>query len=129
VVGGIRVAPVLVAAPARARLGLCTTQIDAAAEHVRLLHVEDEVLRHALLLERDEAEAATGVGARVLHNLDVLDETVLAEEARELLLSQMVVESAHKHFIARPTGALPARAALGKLRVVLRGGARRASVR
>jgi hypothetical protein len=72
-------------------LGLGAAQINAAAIHISLLDILNQMLGNAFVLKSNKAKPTTGVSVWILHNLNILDLSKLTKESTKLLLAQVIV--------------------------------------
>jgi len=72
-------------------LGLGTTQINTAAIHIGLFDILNQVLSDVFIQKCYKAKPATGVGVRILHNLDIFDLSKITKESTKFLLTQVIV--------------------------------------
>ncbi len=72
-------------------LGLGAAQVHAAAVHVGLLYILNQMLGYAFILKCYKSKATTSVSVRVLYNLDILDISKLTKESTKVLLTQVIV--------------------------------------
>lgn len=82
------------------RLGLGTAEINTSAKHIGFLYVLNEVLRNGFVLKGYKTEPSTCISVGLLHDLDVFNNSVLAEKARKLVLIEVIVKATNKHLIA-----------------------------
>lgn len=91
VVTRVAAGPISAASSSRRHFRLSTPQVNTAPVHICLLHVLNQMLRNRLIFKSNKPEASRRTRIRVFNNLHIFDQTVLAEEPLELLLSQMVI--------------------------------------
>ena len=71
--------------------GLGAAQVDAAAVHVGLLNILNQMLGYRFILKCYKTKSTASVSVRVLYNLDILDLSKLTKESTKVLLTQVIV--------------------------------------
>lgn len=72
-------------------LGLGAAQVNAAAVHVGLFDILNQMLGYPFILKCYKAKSTTSVSVRVLYYLDILDISKLTKESTKVLLTQVIV--------------------------------------
>lgn len=75
------------------------SEVNGPTIYVSFLHIMDQMLRYGLFLKGNETKASTGIRVRLPHNLNFLHNTELSKIPRQVLLIQMVIETANEDFI------------------------------
>lgn len=72
-------------------LGLGAAQVNAAAVHVGLFDILNQMLGYPFILKCYKSKSTTSVSVRVLYYLDILDISKLTKESTKVLLTQVIV--------------------------------------